>query len=296
MKKSKQLLIATFLTGIFFTLTGCNDQDATSLAKVNNQTWNLPVSKAEMVNKPVFYSSTGSVVTDQRIDVVSSKTGILQKVFTSNGRSVTKGQTLALLQSSGKKQQKIKIKSPVTGIVTTRHKVVGDVVSSRAEILTININKGFIFETFVTESRVGKINVNEKVNVYIDALNTSIAGTVARVASSGDPLTRRYRVKVVLPEQSGLFPGMFGRSRFITGKEKVLVIPNDALIERGGLKGSFVVDKENKLHFRWLRVGKSYLKNIEVLSGLEEGEFVVSVNEARLRDGDLINFKGGVDE
>ena len=281
---------------MFFTLAGCSEQDATSTVKANSKPWTLPVSKAEMVNKSVYYSSTGSVVTDQRIDVASTRAGMLRKILVSNGRSVTKGQTLAIVQSSGKQQRSIKIKSPVTGIVATRHKVVGDVVSPRAAILTININKGFIFETFVTESRIGKININEKVKVYIDALNTSIAGTVARVASSGDPLTRRYRVKIVLPERSGLFPGMFGRSRFITGTEKVLVIPNDALIERGGLKGSFVVDKENKLHFRWLRVGKSYLKNIEVLAGLEEGEVVVSVNEARLRDGDLINFKGGVDE
>ncbi|MFK5914679.1 MAG: efflux RND transporter periplasmic adaptor subunit [Woeseiaceae bacterium] len=292
MKTSKQLLIATFLMGMFFTLAGCNDKEATT-TKLTNKSWNLPVAKAEMVKKFVYYSSTGSVVTDQRIDVASASTGIVGKILVANGRRVTKGQTLVILRSSGENQKSIKIKSPTTGTIVARHKVVGDVASPRTAILTLNINKGFIFETFVTESRIGKIKVNEKVNVYIDALNTSIAGTVARVASSGDPLTRRYRVKIVLPEKNGLFPGMFGRSRFKTGSEKVLVIPKDALVERGGLKGSFVVDKENTLHFRWLRVGKSYQKNIEVLAGLEAGEYVVSVNEAHLRDGDAINSKGG---
>lgn len=296
MKTSKQLLEVTILMGLFFALAGCNDQDSTSTAKISNKSWNLPVVKAELVSKPVYYSSTGSVVTDQRIDIASPAAATVRKILVANGSKVTKGQILAILQSTSKKRQEFRIISPVSGVVVTRSKRVGDQVAPRGAILTVNLSQGFIFETYVSESRIGKIKVNEKVFVYIDALDTSVVGTVARIASSGDPVARRYRVKVVLPGKKGLFPGMFGRSRFRMGSEDVLVIPDTALIERGGLQGIFVVDKENKANFRWLRIGKVWSKNVEVLSGLEAGEKIINVNEIRLRDGDVINSEGGVDE
>jgi len=295
MKTSKQLLVVTVLMGLFFALAGCNDKDAISTAmishKFSNKSWNLAVSQVEVVNKPVYYSSTGSVVTDQRIDIASPVAATVSKILVANGSKVKKGQTLAILQSTSKKQQVLRIISPVSGIVVTRSKRVGDHVAPRGAILTINLSQGFIFETYVSESRIGKIKVNEKVFVYIDALNTSVVGTIARIASSGDPVTRRYRVKVALPGKSGLFPGMFGRSRFRIGSEDVLVIPDTALIERGGLKGSFVVDNENNAHFRWLRLGKVWSKSVEVLSGLEAGEKIINANETGLRDGDQIKSK-----
>lgn len=288
MKTSKQLFLVTILMGSFFALAGCNDQDATSTAKISNKSWNLPVVKAELVSKPVYYSSTGSVVTDQRIDIASPAAATVRKILVANGSKVTKGQTLAILQSTSKKRREFRIISPVSGIVVTRNKRVGDQVAPRGAILTVNLSQGFIFETYVSESRIGKIKVNEKVFVHIDALDTSVVGTVARIASSGDPVARRYRVKVVLPGKKGLFPGMFARSRFRMGSEDVLVIPDTALIERGGLQGIFVVDTENKANFRWLRLGKTWSKSIEVLSGLEAGEKIINVNEIGLRDGDQI--------
>ena len=51
MKTSKKLLIVTILTGMFFTLAGCSEQDATSTVKANSKPWTLPVAKAAMVNK-----------------------------------------------------------------------------------------------------------------------------------------------------------------------------------------------------------------------------------------------------
>lgn len=299
MNSSKHISSLTILTGLFLLLTGCNDSAEDSTAKVSIKSWDLPVSQAALVKKPLYYSSTGSVVTDQRVDVASTETGMINKILVANGKKVTQGQTLAIVQSTVNNQEKFQIKSPVSGIVSTRYKSAGDLVTSRETILTINLDEGFIFETYVTESQISKVKVNEKVLVLIDALNTSINGTVAGIASSGDPLTRRYRVKIILPQTTGLFPGMFGRSRFQLGSEETLAIPTNALIERGGLQGSFVVDKENKVSFRWLRIGKVWSENVEVLAGLDEGERIVNVNETRLRDGDLINStraNGGVNE
>jgi len=296
MNINKKSSIHALLFGAFLILAGCSDPEGSSAVQTNSKSWNLPVVEAALVNKPVYYSSTGSVVTDQRIDIASPAAAKVTKILVVNGSKVTKGQTLAILQSTSKKQQELRIVSPVSGIVVSRSKRAGDQVAPRGSILTINLSQGFIFETYVSESRIGKIKVNEKVFVHIDALNTSVVGIVARIASSGDPVARRYRVKIILPGKKDLFPGMFGRSRFRIGSEDVLIIPDTALIERGGLQGSFVVDNKNNAHFRWLRLGKSWSKSVEVLSGLEVGEKIINANEVGLRDGDQIKFEGITNE
>lgn len=295
MKKIKYLNALAILSVLFLSQTGCNNSTDTT-ETTRDKTWRLPVSEVAVVKIPLKYSSTGSVVTDQRIDVASPTTGFIRKIVVPTGKKVTKGQTLVILESSNVKRQRIRISSPVTGVVVTRHKRVGDITTPRETILTVKLSQGLIFETYVTESRIGKVKLNDPVTIYIDALDTSIAGTVARRAPSGDPITRRYRVKIALPEHDGLLPGMFGRSHFRIGTESVVVIPRNALLERGGLQGSFIVDNENKAHFRWLRIGKLWPERVEVRAGLQGGERIVTVTETRLRDGDLISTKASAGE
>ena len=72
------------------------------------------------------------------------------------------------------------------------------------------------------------------------------------------------------------------------GKSKSTVVPTSALVERGGLRGVFVVNSESTAQFRWLRIGREWPDRVEVMAGLEGGERVVAVAEPTLRDGDKI--------
>jgi multidrug efflux pump subunit AcrA (membrane-fusion protein) len=94
--------------------------------------------------------------------------------------------------------------------------------------------------------------VGKPVEVRIDGLSAPLKGTVSRFVPSADPATRSYQIKIALPEQAGLTPGMFGRAAFQIGESKSPVVPRTALVERGGLSGVFVVDSENTAHFRWI--------------------------------------------
>ena len=188
------------------------------------------------------------------------------------------------------------VTSPINGIVVARNKQVGDLATPGIPILTIESRTRLLFKTSVAESRIGHIHKGDPVGIEIDALgSTNIKGVVLRVIPSGDPVTRRYDVEVALPAKLKAFPGMFGRVHFIIGSDKSPTVTSKAIVGRGGLRGVFVVGKDKKARFRWLRTGRELSGRIEVKAGLKGGETILALDDRRVRDGDLIkSLKKGV--
>jgi len=142
-----------------------------------------------------------------------------------------------------------------------------------------------LFETFIPESLVAHIRIGDPASVQIDALSTSREGAVVRVVPAGDPVTRRFLVKVAFTEQAGLLSGMFGRAKLQIGEDRSPVAPPGALVERGGLRGVFEIDDANIARFRWLRTGRETSDWIEVQAGLAGGERIAVSGLEALRDG-----------
>jgi hypothetical protein len=69
--------------------------------------------------------------------------------------------------------------------------------------------------------------------------------------------------------------GMFGRAYFALGEKPALVIPRDALVSRGQLRGIYLVDDAGLILWRVVTLGKSTGEQVELLSGLNDGDVVV---------------------
>ena len=197
-------------------------------------------------------------------------------------------QARAAFDTARSQRDYAEIKSPVDGTVVARAKRAGDLAVPGVPIMTLESGRGLLFETFVAEAQVAAINVGKPVEVRIDGLEGPIKGTVSRVVSSADPVTRSYQVKIALPESVGLTAGRFGRAAFVLGEGTSPVVSKKALVERGGLRGVFVIDGENTARFRWLRLGREWADKVEVTAGLQGGERFVALAEPALRDGDKI--------
>jgi RND family efflux transporter MFP subunit len=363
-RNSRRYLRLVALCLFVAVLAGCDDPAAETAAAPEPNRWRLPVMTVKVEDLPVGYVTTGSVVSDQRVQVSSRISGYIRKILVNEGDRVERGQELILLddadvegairqaqaavnkaasalqdaQTDVKRYEElhkkgsvpenalrkmrlqrdvsrdslreaqaaldtalaqrryIRVTSSVGGVVVARHKREGDLATPGLPILTIESSQGLLFETHVAERRIAGIRPGQKVPVEIDALGELLEGTVARVVPAGDPLTRRYLVKIALPSHPGLLSGMFGRARFHLGDRAAPVIPPGALVERGGLQGVFVLDDERHTRFRWLQIGRAWNDRLEVLAGLQGGERIVATREERLREGDLIVAGNGADE
>lgn len=180
------------------------------------------------------------------------------------------------------------IVSPVDGIVAERPARAGDLVTPGRPLLVVESDTALLFETAAAESQVQHIAVGDVAQVSIDATGRSYRATVLRVVPSGDPVTRRFTVKLQLDDAAGLTPGLFGRSRFKVGETDGLRLPDAALAQRGGLTGVFVVSEKDRLDFRWVRTGRREGALTEINAGLQAGETVLAQVPETVRDGDRL--------
>jgi len=178
------------------------------------------------------------------------------------------------------------ILSPTDGVVVARQRQRGDLAAPGAPILTVESTAQLLFATYVTDAYLDDIALGDEVAVRVDGKR--FAGRVARIVPSSDPVTRKFEVKVALPGDAALRPGSFGRAEFVLGERVQPVIAPGWLVERGGLKGVFVVDAEQRARFRWVRTQREWPDRIEVVAGLRPGEIVIAGSDPRLRDGDRV--------
>ena len=181
-----------------------------------------------------------------------------------------------------------RIAAPIGGVVVSKQADVGYLATPGMPLLTIENSASYQLHAAVEESKLGTIRLNDQVQVSLEALaNTELKGTVEEIVPAADPATRSYIVKIALPsnDDTHLRSGLYGKARFVTGQRKILSIPQTAVTQQGQLTGVFVVDPSGVALLRLIKTGRTVGDRIEVLSGLSEGEQIVSEGVASLRDG-----------
>ena len=181
-----------------------------------------------------------------------------------------------------------RIAAPIDGVVVSRQADVGYMATPGLPLLTIENNSRYQLHASVEESRLGTIRLNDQVHVLLEALaNTELNGTVEEIVPAADPATRSYIVKIALPNTGDIHlrSGLYGKARFVTGSLKILSVPQTAVTQQGQLVGVFVVDQSGVARLRLVKTGRTVGERIELLSGLNEGEEIISEGITSLRDG-----------
>ncbi len=112
---------------------------------------------------------------------------------------------------------------------------------------------------------------------------------------SVDPQTGTMKAQATFPNPgSYLKPGQFARLRVaVAQRENAVVIPQRAIQELQGAKTVMVVDAENKVSLRTIKVGEKADKDIVVLEGLSGGERVIVEGMQKVRPGGQVNPSSG---
>jgi RND family efflux transporter MFP subunit len=170
-----------------------------------------------------------------------------------------------------------RIRAPFDGIVTHKKADSGTLASPGMPVFTVEDTRLYRLEVAVNESDVRYARTGEQVSIAVEALgNTELNGKVVQIVPAADPASRAFLVKIELPIDTRLRSGLFGRAQFSRGKQQSLLIPRSAVVERGQLQGVFVLDQNKIASLRYVTLGKSSGSEIEVLSGLQSGEWFVA--------------------
>ena len=119
-------------------------------------------------------------------------------------------------------------------------------------------------------------------------------GTFKVLDRSVDPATGTMKVEASFPNPSSyLRPGQFARIRVaVSEKENAILVPQKAIQELQGAKTVMVVDAQNKVQVRTVRLGDKAENYYIVLEGLNAGERVIVEGMQKARPGSEVKISG----
>ena len=146
------------------------------------------------------------------------------------------------------------------------------------------------------ESQISKITENTEVNVLVKSINEQIKGKVTEISTSAKNTGGQYLAKIMLAKtNANILSGMFATVQFPVDKtattSSMTLVPTASIITNGSLKGIYTVSEQQTAILRWLRLGKTYGDNIEVLSGLNADEQYIVFAEGKLFNGAKITIQ-----
>jgi len=213
----------------------------------------------------------------------------MRKVILSRDMAVnTLNEAIGALSTAESQLLYTKITSPDNGVVIAKRQQRGDLATPGQIILSIESDQQLLFDTFLPAKLIGSVRKGDAVAVDIDTFGRS-EGVIARIIPSGDPITRRYQVKIQLYQAQDLLPGMFGRASFELGTAPGIVIPQESVVQIGGVDGVYALDEAtNTIEFHWVRLGDITDSGYHTLAGLHGVQKIVIPSGQHLRDGDKV--------
>jgi RND family efflux transporter MFP subunit len=174
------------------------------------------------------------------------------------------------------------ILSPMDGVVLRRDGETGEIAEVGQVLFRVGVPKPLQVVAEVNEEDIPRVQVGQTVLFRTDAFpDRRLEGKVSEITPMGDYAAKTFRVKIALPGDTPLHPGMSVEANIVTReKQNALLIPTDAL--QG--KAVFVVDG-GRVHKRAVDIGIRGTREVEVLAGLKEGERVASPAPTDLKDG-----------
>ncbi|MCC6124756.1 MAG: efflux RND transporter periplasmic adaptor subunit [Pirellulales bacterium] len=172
------------------------------------------------------------------------------------------------------------VRSSLDGVVIDKKVDVGDMVVPGKILATLYNPDRMQLVASVRDSLAGFLHVDQPIDVQVEGMEHRCGGTVSEIVPESQSASRSFQVKVTGPCPPGIHAGLFGRIFIPLGKEQIFVIPKAAVRNVGQLELVEVVEngKPMKRSIRCGRTGKdepALGENVEVLSGLREGEEVV---------------------
>ncbi len=189
----------------------------------------------------------------------------------------------ALIAGAGQAQTErsfATIVAPYSGVVSARHVELGEMATPGKPIMT-GFDPGTLRVTAtVPQAQVAAIQAGAKARVELPSAATWLDASQITVIPAADPRTHTTQVRLGLPaEVRGIYPGIYARAHFVTGRAPALLVPRAAVIRRSELTAVYVVPDpgaaQARPQLRQVRLGTAGDEHaVEVLAGLRAGERV----------------------
>jgi RND family efflux transporter MFP subunit len=179
------------------------------------------------------------------------------------------------IDTAGQQVEYTLVRAPYAGIVTERHVEVGETVGVGQPLMSGLSLENLRVVVDVPQQVAAEVRKNR--SAFILTNEGRVEATDVTIFPYAHSASNTFRVRLELPAgQFGLYPGMFVKAAFVVGESRRLLVPDSALIRRSEVTGVYIVDAEDNVRLRQVRIGGSFGDRTEVLAGLRSGERIAT--------------------
>lgn len=189
----------------------------------------------------------------------------------------------------------VNIRAPFSGVITNSFTDAGAMANPGTPLLAMESPGIFEVTAAVPENEISRIKADTEVEVLVKSINKTIKGTVSEISTSAQNTGGQYLVTIALDKtEVPILSGMYASVQFPVAKnetEEHILVLKSALVTKGQLSGLYTVSQSNTALLRWLRLGRSFGDQVEVLSGLTPDESYIISSEGKLYNGAKISIQ-----
>ena len=238
----------------------------------------------------------GDVLATNQVSILPTVGGRITQSFFQPGDRIEQGTVVAMIDPSrpGQIFSESPVLSTISGTVLQVPVNIGNTVTTQTTILVVGDLSSLMIETHVPERFSNAARRGLTANVMLEALpGESFAAVVDEVSPILDPASRTLRIR--LRFQGRMDPriraGMFATVSLVTStRRNVAVIPRSAIINSYDSRIVFTVNERNIANRREIFLGLENEDFVEVLEGIEIGEYVVIAGQNFLSDGETVRI------
>jgi multidrug efflux pump subunit AcrA (membrane-fusion protein) len=216
-------------------------------------------------------------------------------------RLEVKAQAIAQLAAAKSRLQLVeaqlkntRVISPVRGKIVKRNAKLGDITSSQTPLFEIIEDNRLELQLKVPENQLKTLRIGQSVTIYSDSDNRiQLEGEIREIYPTVDANSRQALIKVSLPGDTSLKPGMFLEGAIITKTATSKTIPMEAVLPQAdGTSLVYVLQADNTVRSQRVKIGEIMAdRRVEILEGLNPGDQVIVKGGAYLKDGDAVLAK-----
>ncbi|MFV8820036.1 efflux RND transporter periplasmic adaptor subunit [Haliea sp. E17] len=179
------------------------------------------------------------------------------------------------------------LRAPFAGVLGFRQVSVGALITPGTVVAELDDLTRLKLDFTLPEVYLARLRVGDSVEARSPAWpGESFAGTVRNIDTRVDPVTRAVMVRGLLDNADGrLLPGMLMTVDLLVGEEQALVLPEQALIQKGQESYVYAVDDESRAYMLPVQIERRVKGGVVIDGGLAPGQVVVVRGQLNLRPG-----------
>ena len=186
-----------------------------------------------------------------------------------------------------------RILAPISGLVGKRHLDNGALVNPSMPVVSLVDLSTMVMEINAPEKDLVKIRTGLEAGIVLDAYpDQKFKGRVIRLSPILDPATRTGSVEIEVPNPKMMLKAeMFARVELDLGtRHNTLLVPREALVSHDQQRGVFKL-QDDTARFQPVDAGITQGGEVEVISGLKEGEAVITLGVNLVKNGDKVRLR-----